>query len=168
MEYLLKQVKKGRMSLEEAAERLLEYDQLEVERAKGRVFKGFSEGTIHFQPTFKVRDRARYCPQATDVMIMTVLCLFYVQYNKGRESFDSSSKRRVPAYTDRVLFKPCNDSVEVLSYDSIPACKHSDHRPVYARFRVKLAPIAAAAQAVDSSLVRSASKRPPPPSVEEE
>lgn len=73
------------MSLEEAAERLLEYDQLEVERAKGRVFKGFSEGTIHFQPTFKVRDRARYCPQATDVMIMDgpVLVLCAVQQGQG-------------------------------------------------------------------------------------
>lgn len=54
VEYLLKQVRKGRITKEEAAERLLEYDQLEVERAKGRVFKGFKEGKVTFAPTFKV------------------------------------------------------------------------------------------------------------------
>ena len=43
-----------------------------------RVFQGYSEGKILFQPTFK--------------------------YDKGTNQFDSSSKYRPPAWTDRVLY----------------------------------------------------------------
>jgi hypothetical protein len=60
------------------------------------------------------------------------------QFNKGRDNYDTSPKRRAPAWTDRVLFKPCNGAVECTHYDSVPSCRHSDHRPVLARFRVPL------------------------------
>ena len=43
-----------------------------------RVFQGYSEGKIMFQPTFK--------------------------YDKGTNQFDSSFKCRPPAWTDRVLY----------------------------------------------------------------
>ncbi len=62
------------------------------------------------------------------------------QFNKGRDNYDTSPKRRAPAWTDRVLFKPCAGAVECLHYNSVPACRHSDHRPVLARFRVALRP----------------------------
>lgn len=35
--------------------RMLEYDQLGIERAKGRIFKGLEESHVGFLPTFKVR-----------------------------------------------------------------------------------------------------------------
>lgn len=44
----------------------------------GRAFQGYSEGPILFPPTFK--------------------------YDKGSDQFDSSSKARPPAWTDRVLY----------------------------------------------------------------
>ena len=63
----------------DALEGILEYDQLTRERVAGRAFQGYSEGPILFTPTFK--------------------------YDKGSDQFDSSSKARPPAWTDRVLYK---------------------------------------------------------------
>lgn len=60
----------------------------------------------------------------------------FLQFNKGREGYDTSPKRRAPAWTDRVLYKPCGGAVRLLEYDSVQQCKHSDHRPVYAHFTV--------------------------------
>ena len=57
---------------------LLNFDQLRRERALGHVFRDVQEGPIQFLPTFK--------------------------YDKGTDCFDSSSKARVPAWTDRVLY----------------------------------------------------------------
>ena len=48
--------------------------------------------------------------------------------------YDSSAKRRIPAWTDRVLYKP-NSSIELLSYASAGSVRSSDHRPVFASFR---------------------------------
>ena len=64
--------------LADALEGILEYDQLTRERVAGRAFQGYSEGSILFPPTFK--------------------------YDKGSEHFDTSSKARPPAWTDRVLY----------------------------------------------------------------
>lgn len=56
-------------------------DQLDRERAAGRAFAGMLEAAISFAPTYK--------------------------YDKGAPGlcFDSSEKRRVPAWCDRVLFR---------------------------------------------------------------
>lgn len=62
----------------EALQSILEYDQLNRERILGRAFQGFSEGKIQFLPTFK--------------------------YDKGSDLFDTSTKMRPPAWTDRVLY----------------------------------------------------------------
>ena len=51
----------------------------------GRAFEGFSEGDISFLPTYK--------------------------YDPGTNTFDTSHKQRIPAYTDRVLFKSRRDNV---------------------------------------------------------
>jgi hypothetical protein len=56
----------------------LDYDQLLRERTLGNAFAGFREGSISFMPTFK--------------------------YDTGSDRFDSSSKERPPAWTDRVLY----------------------------------------------------------------
>ena len=50
------------------------------------------------------------------------------------DDYDSSSKRRIPAWTDRIIYKK-NSSMELLSYCSAGDIKISDHRPVYASFQ---------------------------------
>ena len=89
-------------------ERLFMYDQLRATIALERAFPGFAEGRITFAPTFK--------------------------FDKGSEEYDTSHKQRIPAWTDRVLYKP--GGTQVLEYDSVVAAQHSDHRPVFATFLV--------------------------------
>jgi hypothetical protein len=89
-------------------EDLLRHDQLIHSMTEGRAFPGFAEGKIDFDPTFK--------------------------FDKESSSYDTSHKQRIPAWTDRVLFKPFG--VRVLEYSSVKDATHSDHRPVYASFRV--------------------------------
>ncbi|GAX19001.1 inositol polyphosphate 5-phosphatase INPP5B/F [Fistulifera solaris] len=91
-----------------ALQKLLRHDQLKAVMAEGLAFPGFAEGKISFDPTFK--------------------------YDKGTHDFDTSPKQRIPAWTDRVLFKP--KGTRVTAYDSVPRASHSDHRPVFASFRV--------------------------------
>ena len=82
--------------------------QLTKARFAGEAFSEFSEGEIRFPPTFK--------------------------FDKKRNTYDTSKKQRVPAWTDRILYK---GSVELLKYSSIPNAKSSDHRPVFATFRLR-------------------------------
>jgi len=89
---------------------LLKHDQLFRTIAEGRAFPGFTEGKISFAPTFK--------------------------FDKGTGEYDTSHKQRIPAWTDRILFKPWG--TRVISYDSVPEAQHSDHRPVLGRFRVNM------------------------------
>ena len=91
-------------------ERLFMYDQLRATIALERAFPGFAEGRITFAPTFK--------------------------FDKGSDEYDTSHKQRIPAWTDRVLYKPIG--TQVLEYDSILAAHHSDHRPVFATFLVDM------------------------------
>lgn len=68
-------------------------------------------------------------------LVVRVVC----EYRQGSEVFDTSPKMRPPAWTDRILFSPGGPSgVSVLEYNSEPGSSHSDHRPVYATFRVRL------------------------------
>ncbi|CAM9873136.1 unnamed protein product [Phaeothamnion confervicola] len=94
-------------------ERLRDLDQLTRERSRGAAFTGFCEGPLTFPPTFK--------------------------YDRGSPALDRSVKQRVPAWTDRILFRPGPPAVELLRYKSLPEARHSDHRPVVAQFRVTLA-----------------------------
>ena len=98
---------------------ILRHDQLRMERAKGRVFAGFAEAPVLFPPTFK--------------------------YDVGSDQFDSSEKKRCPAWTDRILYCTRHTSSPVTAsgtlvvrqdaYYSIHS-KHSDHRPVCAHFSI--------------------------------
>jgi hypothetical protein len=96
--------------VEELRQTLLRHDQLIYTMSEGAAFPGFAEGAITFPPTFK--------------------------FDKGTQDYDTSHKQRIPAWTDRVLFKPFG--VRVLEYDSVRDATHSDHRPVYATFRVSM------------------------------
>ncbi|XP_030385213.1 inositol polyphosphate 5-phosphatase E [Scaptodrosophila lebanonensis] len=104
-------------------------DQLSSVLAEGAAFHGFMEANITFPPTYK--------------------------YDPGTQHFDTSSKQRAPAYTDRILYKyrqvqglvirrqstvpgvstPTQPHVQCLLYDSVPSITTSDHKPVWALFR---------------------------------
>ncbi|SCU71607.1 endonuclease/exonuclease/phosphatase, putative [Trypanosoma equiperdum] len=92
-------------------------DQLNRERAKGEVFRGFKEGNLFFRPTYKYELRSR-------------------NY--------STTDKRIPAYCDRVLFKKpaqsCVGKVRIRLYTDVQAVQTSDHRPVVAIFDVATIP----------------------------
>ncbi|GAB4855222.1 hypothetical protein Ancab_023847 [Ancistrocladus abbreviatus] len=91
---------------------LLGKDQLKIEREAGRVFNGWREGKIYFAPTYKY------------------------SFNSDTyfgETITSKSKRRTPAWCDRILWR--GNGTHQLSYVR-REIKHSDHRPVCATFLV--------------------------------
>ncbi|CAM8904916.1 unnamed protein product [Rhodiola kirilowii] len=93
---------------------LLGKDQLNIERAAGRVFNGWKEGHIFFAPTYK--------------------------YSHNSDSYageieKSKKKRRTPAWCDRILW--FGNGIEQLSYIRGES-RFSDHRPVCAIFNVEV------------------------------
>lgn len=93
---------------------LLQWDQLSCAKKKGETFLDYEEGEITFAPTFK--------------------------FDPGTDNYDSSSKQRVPSYTDRILFKSPRSSVSCLEYDACTVFRTSDHKPVWGRFLCKIRP----------------------------
>lgn len=93
---------------------LLSQDQLlkEINHNRGFRLRSFLEGKITFPPTYK--------------------------YDRGTDEFDSSEKRRSPAWCDRVVWR-CNDHqrVEQLYYRRWEP-NVSDHRPVSSGFRISV------------------------------
>ena len=91
-------------------------DQLRNQRGKGLVFEGFSEGKVSFKPTYK--------------------------YDPGTDDYDSSKKARIPAWTDRILYRTVDEEVrkrlQLCNYDAQNLFKISDHRPVFALFNVRI------------------------------
>lgn len=85
---------------------LYNYDQLQRVRSTRGIFKGYEEGPIIFKPTYR--------------------------FDFNSDDYDTSEKRRIPAYTDRILFKGPN--LDCFRYCSVDIMKGSDHRPVYATF----------------------------------
>ncbi|EDO43425.1 predicted protein [Nematostella vectensis] len=94
---------------------LLKKDQLSRLMSKEEVFIGFSEHPISFAPTYKL-----------DIQT---------------DDYDTSSKMRVPSWTDRVLYKSrTENTVNVVRYDACTSVKTSDHRPVFGIYEVTLKP----------------------------
>ncbi|TIA88905.1 hypothetical protein E3P99_02323 [Wallemia hederae] len=90
-------------------EELLRNDQLKRAMRSG-IFKGYSEANVTFQPTYR--------------------------FDFGSSNYDTSEKRRIPAYTDRILFRSAatlQAALTPIAYDSVDL-RGSDHRPVYATF----------------------------------
>lgn len=97
---------------------LVNNEQLTLERARGGTFSplsGYQEGPLNFRPTYK--------------------------FDSGTDVYDSSSKKRVPAWTDRVLYAggeckgPGNVAgLDLRAYRSVAELRASDHRPVLATF----------------------------------
>ncbi|XP_021714680.1 type I inositol polyphosphate 5-phosphatase 10 isoform X2 [Chenopodium quinoa] len=96
-------------------EALLSKDQLKIEREAGRVFKGWREGLIKFAPTYKYSFNSDIYLGETNI---------------------SPSKRRTPAWCDRILWK--GDGMQQLHYERKDSNKYqfSDHRPVCSSFSV--------------------------------
>lgn len=86
---------------------ILTADQLRTEIHDGKSFAGFSEGEINFKPTFK--------------------------YVHGSVTLDP---KRVPAYTDRILYKTRDARVESKSYKPHDLL-WSDHLPVSGTFSLE-------------------------------
>ncbi|NXI68732.1 PI5PA phosphatase, partial [Anseranas semipalmata] len=108
---------------------LWEKDQLNIAKSAWPVLTGFQEGPLNFPPTFK--------------------------FDVGTNNYDSSAKKRKPAWTDRILWKIKSPSVGlgaggrrpsqgILSVSQLCYCSHmeytiSDHKPVAAIFAVQFA-----------------------------
>ena len=87
------------------------HDQLlkEIKYNRGCRFRTFSEGPLTFPPTYK--------------------------YDRRSNEYDTSEKRRAPAWCDRVLWKAGKGRVEQLQYRRWEV-DVSDHRPISAAFKV--------------------------------
>jgi endonuclease/exonuclease/phosphatase family metal-dependent hydrolase len=92
--------------------KLLERDQLLASRRKNPGFRlrSFTEAPITFAPTYK--------------------------YDVGSDQYDTSEKKRSPAWCDRVLYRGLG-RVKQLEYRRHEV-RASDHRPVSATFKVRV------------------------------
>ncbi|ODA79167.1 hypothetical protein RJ55_04759 [Drechmeria coniospora] len=101
---VVKAVKQGNLS------KLLERDQLLVARRRNPAFRlrAFDELPITFAPTYK--------------------------YDVGTDNYDTSEKRRSPAWCDRLLFRG-RGRIQQLDYKRHEV-RVSDHRPVTGSFRL--------------------------------
>lgn len=126
--------------------KLLEFDQLQLQKSNGKIFKDFHEGSINFGPTYK--------------------------YDVGSAAYDTSDKCRTPAWTDRVLWwrkkQPFDRTAEelnlldndleadakvrhtwspgTLKYYGRAELQASDHRPVLAIVEVEVQEVDAGAR----------------------
>ncbi|KAI3379589.1 hypothetical protein SNEBB_004019 [Seison nebaliae] len=66
--------------------------------------------------------------------------LFYptFKYDVGTNRFDSSHKQRMPSWTDRILYRYLGDEMFLhpIQYDSLHNVTISDHKPVFAQYRI--------------------------------
>ncbi|KAK0564422.1 Inositol-1,4,5-trisphosphate 5-phosphatase 1 [Tilletia horrida] len=88
---------------------LIAKDQLRRAQDTNMAFVGFTEGQIGFRPTYK--------------------------YDNGTSTYDTSEKQRIPAWTDRILYR--GSGLRQLIYQRAELIT-SDHRPVYAFFEAEL------------------------------
>ena len=92
-------------------------DQLLGVKAQNSILNKFSEGVLNFDPTFK--------------------------YDDHSQNYDTSQKRRVPSWCDRVLFEKnqkCGGEIELIHYGRKESY-FSDHRPVFAIFNIAVSSI---------------------------
>ncbi|KAF7291041.1 Inositol polyphosphate phosphatase [Mycena chlorophos] len=85
---------------------LLTGDQLRQAIDNGLAFVGYDEGPLLFRPTYR--------------------------YDLGTDNYDTSEKMRIPAWTDRILYRGTNMDLGVYSRAEL---RGSDHKPVFGLFR---------------------------------
>lgn len=91
---------------------LYPHDQLRRAQKDLLAFQGFNEAPITFKPTYK--------------------------FDVGTKIYDTSEKRRIPAWTDRILYRSFSEqSIECLMYDSSNLLI-SDHLPVNSLFNISI------------------------------
>ncbi|XP_074570120.1 type II inositol polyphosphate 5-phosphatase 15-like isoform X2 [Curcuma longa] len=107
---------------------LREKDQLRAEMKAGKVFQGMREGQIKFPPTYK-----------------------FERHQVGLAGYDSSEKKRIPAWCDRILYRDsrsitvdeCSLRCPVVSsitlYEACMDVTDSDHKPVRCIFCAEIA-----------------------------
>lgn len=105
----------GHLRLDELAV----HDQIrkQIESNSSFPLHSFTEGPLSFPPTYK--------------------------FDPGTNNYDSSDKQRVPAWCDRIFYRP-NTGLQqnglggIQMYDSVQNVTVSDHRPVHALVRVSV------------------------------
>lgn len=99
------------------------HDQLlkEMKFNRGFRLRSFQEGPIGFVPTYK------YDPRTTE--------------------FDTSQKKRIPAWCDRILWRVLSDSRALQTQYRRWEANISDHRPISAVFNLKVKSIKPASRA---------------------
>ncbi|KAJ3575821.1 hypothetical protein NP233_g830 [Leucocoprinus birnbaumii] len=88
---------------------LVAADQLRYAMDTGLAFTGYEEGPLLFRPTYR--------------------------YDVGTDNYDTSEKMRIPAWTDRILYRGPALDLAVYSRSEL---RGSDHRPVFAIFRADI------------------------------
>ncbi|KAK0230560.1 inositol polyphosphate phosphatase [Armillaria fumosa] len=88
---------------------LVSADQLTQVMDAGLAFAEYEEGPLLFRPTYR--------------------------YDVGTENYDTSEKARIPAWTDRILYRGSQLDLSVYSRAEL---RGSDHRPVFAIFRANV------------------------------
>ena len=106
--------------------KLLERDQLLVSRRRNPTFgmRCLKELPINFAPTYK--------------------------YDLGYDRYDTSEKRRSPAWCDRILYRGAG-TIDQMTYETYEL-RASDHRPVIGEFRLRIKSIVPGKQAYTKSL----------------
>jgi|LauGreDrversion4_2_1035121.scaffolds.fasta_scaffold997524_1 hypothetical protein len=75
-----------------------------------KLLNSLDEGEITFAPTYK--------------------------FDRNTHHYDTSAKKRVPSYCDRILFVSNVEHLGLIDYRSVPAVTLSDHKPVVGLFQV--------------------------------
>ncbi|KAF8402419.1 hypothetical protein HHK36_013374 [Tetracentron sinense] len=109
---------------------LRERDQLRAEMKAGKVFQGMREALIRFPPTYK-----------------------FEKHQPGLAGYDSSEKKRIPAWCDRILYRDSRSALvsecnlecpvvsSILQYEACMDVVDSDHKPVRCIFSVDISRI---------------------------
>jgi hypothetical protein len=120
------------MLLEENWAEMMKYDELNREIAAKRVLNGFEALTPNFPPTFK---------RIRDMVLTPNKTRKYDLKNGDFKVNDYYHHKRIPSYTDRILFKSSRTyqgDVVPLFFESVEGVASSDHKPVFAGFNVNI------------------------------
>eukprot|EP01080_Neovahlkampfia_damariscottae_P001511 gene1511-12637_t len=85
-------------------------DQLRAQIKEKVIFQGFHEENITFLPSYK--------------------------FDKNSNDYDTSEKKRIPSYCDRILIKGDKSKYSVVCYKMNSKELNSDHRPVLAKYKI--------------------------------